>query len=230
MKQRAIVIIHGFGGNETEINYLYHYLKQYQLVVYKIHLTGHDGSKKNFSKAQYTDWLSDVETKLMALEKKYKYVTCIGFSMGGLLSLQQSDQEVVDQVILCNAPIYLYNFPIIIKDFLTIEKKERLMTKQSLQQVSFHACLQFLKLLHQTKKKVRYGLKASLLPNLLIIQNRQDEITYYRSANYFLKYSHNQATLKLYEGGRHLLFLGENKNKAAEDILAFILEKDSVIS
>lgn len=230
VKRRAVVIIHGFGGNETEIFYLYNYLKQRKMAVYWIRLTGHDGSKKNFSKAHYTDWLSDVKDKLVELEKSYQQITCIGFSMGGLLSLQQSDRLAVDQVILCNTPIYLYNFSIILKDLLTFGKEERFITQQSLQQVSFHACLQFLKLLRQTKRKVRDGLKTSLLSQLLIIQNKQDEITYYRSAYYFLKYSHNQATLKLYEGGRHLLFLGENKTQAAEDILAFILAKDSVTS
>ncbi|MBO0472608.1 hypothetical protein IGL98_001676 [Enterococcus sp. DIV0840] len=229
MKKRAILIIHGFGGNEKEILYLHENLKQSNLASFWIQLSGHDGNKQNFSKATSEQWLEDVNLKLDELEHHYTHITCIGFSMGGLLTIQISERASVDQLILCSTPIYLYNANVIIQDLMQgifFKKQEKLdYYFNSAKTVSIRSCYQFLSLLQNTKKKMKKGIRSTTNKKMLILQNRQDETTYYKSAYYLAKASNVQVSLKIYENGRHQLFLGENKNVAVEDIKKFILHE-----
>ncbi|EOH98722.1 hypothetical protein UAW_01318 [Enterococcus haemoperoxidus ATCC BAA-382] len=223
------MIIHGFGGNEKEILYLHEYLKQNNLDSFWIQLTGHDGNKQNFSKATSDQWLADVKRKLDELEQQYTYITCIGFSMGGLLTIQASERASVDQLILCSTPIYLYNVNVIMQDIaggIFFKKQEKLdYYFSSAKTASIRSCFQFLSLLQKTKKKLKNETQSTTNKRMLILQNRQDETTYYKSAYYLAKASKAQVSLKIYENGRHQLFLGENKNIAVEDIKKFILHE-----
>ncbi|XUB57568.1 hypothetical protein IGJ02_001809 [Enterococcus sp. DIV0724b] len=223
------MIIHGFGGNEKEILYLHEYLKQNNLDSFWIQLTGHDGNKQNFSKATSDQWLADVKRKLDELEQQYTYITCIGFSMGGLLTIQASERASVDQLILCSTPIYLYNVNVIMQDIaggIFFKKQEKLdYYFSSAKSASIRSCYQFLSLLQKTKKKLKNETQSTTNKRMLILQNRQDETTYYKSAYYLAKASKAQVSLKIYENGRHQLFLGENKNIAVEDIKKFILHE-----
>lgn len=227
MKKRAVLIIHGFGGNEEEILYLHKHLEAENVASFWIRLTGHDGDKKSFSKATYQHWIADVERKLAELEQEYEAITCIGFSMGGLLTIQVADRQSVDQLILCNTPIYLYNLNVITKDVVAgvVYKKEELLEYyfDSATETSINACLEFLSLLYRTKKKLKKKIQWKNKKKILVLQNRTDETTYYKSAYYLAKHSNAQVTLKLYEGGRHQLFLGENKELVVADIETFIL-------
>lgn len=227
MKKRAILIIHGFGGNEKEILYLHDYLKQNNLDSFWIQLTGHDGNKENFSKATSDQWLADVEQKLDELEQTYTQITCVGFSMGGLLTIQASERASIDQLVLCSTPIYLYNANVISQDLikgLVFKKQEKLdYYFDSAKSISIHSCVQFLSLLQKTKKKIKKEHPSELKKKVLILQNRQDETTHYKSAYYLAKNINAQVVLKIYENGRHQLFLGGNKKRAVEDIKEFIL-------
>lgn len=227
MKKRAILIIHGFGGDEKEILYLHDFLKQSSLDSFWIQLTGHGGNKENFSKVTYDQWQLDIEMKLDELEQIYERITCVGFSMGGLLTIHAADRESIDQFILCNTPIYLYNVGIITQDIvkgIALNKQETLgYYFDSTKEISIHSCLQFLSLLKKTKKKIKRETQTALNKKVLILQNRQDETTYYKSAYFLAKAINAKVSLKIYENGRHQLFLGENKKLAVEDIKQFIL-------
>ena len=229
MKKRAVLIIHGFGGNEEEILYLHKHLKAENVASFWIRLTGHDGNRKNFSKVTYKHWLADVEKKLEELEQEYEMITCIGFSMGGLLTIQVADRPSVDQLVLCNTPIYLYNLKVITKDVLIgiKDKNKELLAYyfDSATETPINACLEFLSLLYRTKKKLKKKIKWKNKKKILILQNRNDETTYYKSAYYLAKHCNTQVTLKLYEGGNHQLFLGENKESVVADIEKFIFKK-----
>ncbi|WP_321384494.1 alpha/beta fold hydrolase [uncultured Enterococcus sp.] len=229
MKERALLIIHGFGGDEQEILYLHEHLKHQAMDSYWIRLTGHGEGKQAFAKATYLDWLNDVEQKIIELEQNYQKITCIGFSMGGLLTIQHSHRTSVDQIVLCSTPIQLYNFPVIVTDIsqgLFSRDKERLNYYFSSTATPFKACVQFLKLLSLTKKRLKRGLKDELKANMLILQNKRDETTHAKSADYLWKISDCKASLHLYEGGTHQLFLGENKERAVKDLVAFVREKN----
>lgn len=233
MKDRALLIIHGFGGDEQEILYLHRYLQRQAMDSFWIRLTGHGEEKQVFAQATYLDWLNDVEEKIIELEQEYEHITCIGFSMGGLLTIQQSHRESVDQIVLCSTPIHLYNFPVIFYDIshgLFSKDKERLNYYFQSTGTPFKACLQFLKLLSLTKKQLKSGLKEELKTNMLILQNKRDETTHVKSADYLWKSSDGKASVRLYEGGTHQLFLGENKERAVTDMVDFIVEKSSSLN
>lgn len=226
MKKRAVLIIHGFGGDEHEILYLHDYLERNQVASYWLRLTGHGKNRAEFSKATYQDWLNDVEQKIKELEKNYEKVTCIGFSMGGLLALQLSELPVIDRLVLCNTPIRLYNIAVIAADLrkalFANDHEKRAYYFSSATTTSFKACSQFLALLGSTKKKLKQGMKETLKDNILILQNKRDETTNYKSAVYLAKFFDSRVLLTIYNGGTHQLFLSENKELAVKDILEFV--------
>ncbi|MBL1229001.1 alpha/beta fold hydrolase [Enterococcus sp. BWB1-3] len=225
MKERAVLIIHGFGGNEQEILFLHNYLRENKIDSFWIQLSGHNGNRKSFSKATCQDWLKDVNSKVAELSEIYKQVTCIGFSMGGLLAIHASENKVVDQLVLCSTPIYLYNPAVIMSNlldgFFSGNKNIRDYYFDSVTTTSFKACLQFLKLLHLTKKRLK--VENNVKSSLMILQNKRDETSHYRSADFLWLYTGKKGSVRLYNNGNHQLFLSENKEKAVEEILLFIV-------
>ena len=226
MKKRAVVIIHGFGGNEKEIIYLHKHLIAQGIASFCICLTGHGRDQDRFATSTYRQWISDVKRKLDELEQIYEVITCIGFSMGGLLTLQTANRKSVDQLILCSTPIYLYNIRVITKDivtgFINYDKKLLNYYFSSTNEIPITACLEFLYLLQRTKKQLKKQKQWKDKKKILILQNKNDETAYYKSAYYLAKHIEGQVTLRMYENGRHQLFLGANKEWIVENIHEFI--------
>ncbi|MGC6770362.1 alpha/beta hydrolase [Enterococcus sp. LJL51] len=225
--KQAILLIHGFGGDERELLHLYESLQERSAAVFTVRLAGHGGSRKEFSQSVYQEWLKSVEMKLDELETNYQQITLVGFSMGGLLAIQHSERQSIQQIIFCNTPMHLYNFSVMTSDILKglLFKSERhrlLYYFSSAGNVSLRACLEFLKLWNLTKKKLRSSFPEEMKQKILILQNRRDETTHYKSADYILKCLDQKASIKLYDGGTHQMFESENKDQAVQDILTFL--------
>lgn len=225
-KERAILIVHGFGGDEREILYLHDFLENQGLATYWVRLSGHGAGKKELGHSTYQDWLKSVDEKISALEQDYEHVTCVGFSMGGLLLIQLMERASIDQLVLCNSPIYLYNVRVLLSTLgqgITGTKKGEIAGYfEAVATFSVRAGIEFLKVLVKTKQKIRAGISDKLQRNYLIIQNKEDETSHFKSGEYLSQKLGRAATLRCYEGGDHQLFQGGNKQMAAEDIYAFI--------
>ena len=81
-----ILLIHGFCGSSLNNKILEDNFIKDGFDVLSFDLPGHGEDYENFNKADWKDWLKEVEDQFDKI-KSYKYIILIGFSMGANLAL-----------------------------------------------------------------------------------------------------------------------------------------------
>ncbi|MDF2699735.1 MAG: esterase/lipase [Haloplasmataceae bacterium] len=218
----AVIIIHGFCGETTQVEPLTNKLKQYGYDVYTPCLKGHTGFKKDLMQVTYIDWIHDVENLYLSLKEQYKEIILIGFSMGGLIALQIARKYDVNRVITLNTPIYLWNVFNIIK-YIVFDLKNLQFDfiknhSTVLKRYSFHAVKNFLLLLRETKKNLN-EIKCDVLLN----QAYDDETVRYKSVYYLYDHinSHHKK-VKLYHHCNHMILQSEIAEEVMDDLYDYI--------
>ena len=205
MKNTVYLIIHGFGGNTDEIQYLADYLVSKQLNVHTPLLAGHGSDKKALSRSSYKDWILSIENTLENLDNEYSEIICIGFSMGGLIGFNSLAHPKITRIITINTPIHFWNLKVIISDIFSgifHKNYDKIKYyKDSLFGSSVKSGIDFLKILYKTKKYV-----GAVKKPILIIQCKNDESVRYKSAYYIKDKFGDYADLRLYNGGCHQIF------------------------
>jgi len=204
-KEYVNLVIHGFGGDINEIDYLVKYLQAEGFDTYAVSLAGHGGTKKELTASSYVDWIESVKKEIEELTPKYKNINLIGFSLGGLICIHFASMPEINKVVFINTPIYFWNVKVIIKDIISDirnKKTDKISYYQkSIFGVSLKSSIDFLKILRQTKKMFKDVLKPSL-----ILQCIDDESVRFKSAEYIKKKIGRFANIHYYDGGCHQVF------------------------
>ena len=223
MNKTACVLIHGFGGDLSEIEYLENHLKAYLINeniadVFSIELAGHGGAKNDLGKTNKYDWLCSVNTKVDELKYIYSNIIVIGFSMGGLIGSQLAAEKLIDRLILINTPFHFWNIPVILRDVMNLDIDRYV---EAAYKSSIKSCVEFLKVLEESKK-----IFQKIECPALIIQCSGDETVPPQSALEIKKRINGQAELKKYHGGRHRVFLEKDcvnlRDEICQDITDWI--------
>ena len=204
MKETVFLIIHGFGGDTSEIDYLYRFLVENHLNVDTVLLSGHGKSKKELRKSEPKDWINSVEKKINSLTLQYTNIVLIGFSMGGLIGTRFTHIPHIKKMVFINTPVYFWNIKVIVKDIFTSLKNKNLEQIKyygnSLFGTSLKSGIDFLKLLHSSKR-----LFVHIKTPLLVLQCKNDESVRYKSAAYISNHT-SLSKMILYDGGCHQVF------------------------
>ncbi len=221
-KNIGIIVIHGFGGNTKDVEPISKKLDSLGYMVVTPLLAGHTGLKKDFKKTTYHDWVADVENAYLSLSNKCDEIVLIGFSMGGLLSLQVANKHKVKGIITLNTPIYIGNFLNFMKkifhDLIKFNFNNLKQFYQSFIKLPFNAYLNFNRLLHDTKK-ILPNIKCDILVNQAI----NDEVVRFKSAH-FLHNHVNSLNKKLmfYKKSNHLILQSEIAEDVIVDLVKYI--------
>ncbi len=218
----GIILIHGFGGSIKEVEPLSSKLSLLGYHVETPKLKGHTGMRKDLKSATYLDWIEDVEKAYLSLKTKCDEIVLIGFSMGGLLSLQVANKFKVKGVITLNTPIYIGNIYMILKKIIkninifNLNRFKRLL--RLLKLLPLKAYINFNRLLKDTKK-ILPNIKCDILVNQAI----DDEVVRYKSAHYL----HNQVQSKnkkmmFYKKSNHLILQSEVAEDVIVDLVKYI--------
>ncbi|MCL1791297.1 MAG: alpha/beta fold hydrolase [Peptococcaceae bacterium] len=222
------LLIHGFGGGHKEMEYLENHLQDQGLQTHSVLLAGHGSNKKVLKKSSHLDWLNSVNQAAVELAQTYEKVNLIGFSMGGLLAVSSASLPQIHKIVLINTPIYFWNLRIIVKDIVrNIRDRETEKINfymKAIRSVSIKTDLDFLKVLSESKKKLK-----TIHNQTLILQCRHDESAHFKSAKYIKKRIGNHAYLKYYDGGCHMVLLtaSELRDSVCHDIHRFLGEDDT---
>lgn len=214
------IIVHGFGGEPGDIQYLADYLVKNDVNISIVSLAGHGGTKKELWATTYEDWIGsvrdEVEKHLAAASK----VNLIGFSMGGLISANLAAMLPVDKIVLINSPIFVWNLKIILMDIFKGDREKIAYYMASSKKTGAKPALEFLKLLSKTK-----GVLGEVKASSLILQCTADETVRHKSAAYLKKKLGEKASLKYYEGGCHQVFLRAEdlRDEVCGDVARFVL-------
>ena len=222
-KDDVYVIIHGFGGGTNEIEYLAQYLRAKGLDVHTVSLAGHGGTKRELAGSSYPDWIRSVKNSIDEMTSKYQHINLIGFSLGGLLSAHFASIDSIKKVVFINTPIYLWNIKLILRDFINDIHGGKFSKidyyRKSVSGVSIKSGIDFLIMLEKTKKMFAAVSKPSL-----IIQCKNDETAYYKSAAFIKEKIGGGANVLYYDGGCHQVFTAavDLRDKVCDDIYEFL--------
>ena len=221
-KSSAILIIHGFGGSTAEIAYLVAAMQAKGHDVFAVLLAGHGGTKRDLRDTPYQDWINSVDVKVRELAQTYDTIHLVGFSMGGLICTHLGALPNVDKIIMVNTPIYFWNVRVILSDIasgLWMRQFDQITTyRKSVTNTAVKTGLDFLRLLATSKQQLRHVRNKTL-----ILQCIRDESVRPKSAAYLQQHS-NGAEMKLYDGGRHGIFIVEDplRETVCTDIMLFL--------
>lgn len=220
------LVVHGFGGSLSEVEYLVDYLQGRNLDVRTVKLAGHGNTKEELKKSSYSDWIDSVKEAVEKLQKDYRYVHFLGFSMGGLLNVHFAPLLESSRIVFVNTPIYFWNVKIIIGDVINGIRYRQFdkfdYYKSSVTGTSIKSGIDFLILLMKSKKMIK-----NIKNNCLIAQCLNDESVHYKSAQYIKRKIGDSAKLQLYQGGCHQIFSKspEIREQVCKDIYQFLVTK-----
>ncbi len=86
-RQRAVLILHGFGDTPQTVGYLAEYLHGLGFSVRAPLLAGHGRTLREFGGSTAEAWLDGAARQLAAIRSEYDAVGVVGVSMGGALSV-----------------------------------------------------------------------------------------------------------------------------------------------
>lgn len=227
MKENVYLLIHGFAGNTDEIEYLNQFLLGKGLDTRTVLLAGHGGTRKALRASSYVDWIKSVETVVDELTRTYNYINLLGFSMGGLISVNLASRPEIRRIVFINTPIYIWNVKVLLSDIIgevRVGKHDKINHyTESAFKVSFKTGVDFLKILSQSKGKFNDMHKQSL-----IIQCRNDSSAHFKSAGYIKEKIGDPAELLYYDGGCHQVFTMsvELRDLVCGDIYRFLMSDD----
>lgn len=109
--QVGILAIHGFTGSTQSMHYLGRAFADAGFTVLGPRLTGHGISPEEMAKAEFKDWLQDVEEALDELRLHADKIFITGLSMGGALTLYLAENyDDILGIIPINAAIDMPEF------------------------------------------------------------------------------------------------------------------------
>lgn len=107
--EKAILLLHGYGGTPYELKYLAEGLADNNISVFVPLLPRHGTTVEELSGLRWEEEYEAAEDYLLMLKKNYKEVYVGGLCNGGLLALLLSSNIEVDGIISMSAPIYEVN-------------------------------------------------------------------------------------------------------------------------
>ena len=222
MASEINIIIHGFGGSVADVIYLADFLNAKGMNIHVAALAGHGGGKKQLAATSHLDWIASAKAAVDKFADKYDKINLLGFSMGGLIAANLAADfgvEKIGKIVFVNTPIYFWNGKIIARDIIGRDRQRIAYYRASARGLAAKSGVDFLRILAHSKR-----LLANTMPPSLILQCMDDEAVRHKSAGYIKARLGENATVKYYEGGCHLIFAEDVplRDIACADIYDFI--------
>jgi carboxylesterase len=218
-KEAACLFIHGFAGNNSEIEPLAKEIEAAGIDCKRTVLKGHgqDGVKLRIKGIGYPDWIDGARRDFMELKKEYEKIVVIGFSMGGLIGIQLCGEKDnhASALAIINTPYYFWNFEVIRKNITRDIKNKKadafLHYFQMCVDKPFRSYFEFHALLNKSKAKIK-----DISCDLYIFQSIDDDTTHFKSAARICQLKRAHRNVEYFDsGGHHIL---ENNPLAVKKI------------
>ena len=235
--ERAVILIHGFGGTPFDLRLLGKYLSDNGIAAYGVLLPGFGTSELDLEKTNWKQWSAGAEQVLDTLTARYKKVYLVGFSMGGAIVLHLAAKHNVAGVILLAPCIYINGQNMLITPEYAIKHLAQFMAtdyiiNDKMRAFDFSAMrdrpyyhlfpIKSLKELVGLEETARGELGAVEEP-VLIIQSVNDHTVDKSGPSYLVSHLPRTAEVFWVERSMHLLALDAERDRVFKKTRDFIL-------
>ncbi len=218
----GVLLIHGFGGDVSEVAPLAAHLRQRGFTVVTPVLSGHGQGRRALGASGWRDWIASARAGLEALNREADRAVVIGFSMGGLIAVNLALAHPLAGIAALNSPIYCWNkrqiLANVLQDLRAGSREHIRHYAASGVKFPLRTLAHFQRLLHATK-----GRLGAVGCPLFIAQGLLDDTVSPRSAAYLYRHAGSPAkTLRHYPGSGHLICHGPDSEALFRDLEAFL--------
>ncbi|HIC44458.1 MAG TPA: hypothetical protein EYO73_09325 [Sulfurimonas sp.] len=231
----GVVLSHGYKSSPSEIKELSQYLHNRGINVYGVRLKGHGTLSEDLRDSTWEEWYDSFNRGFAAMRQVNKKLFLAGFSTGGLLAILGTVRKLnkVDGLIVINAALELqdirvdYVVPTLNKlnDFLSLFNADLEYVESEPEFPKFNYKRNYLKSLDQLRllmQECKNELSLITVPTL-IVQGDKDPVVKPQSAQKILEeISSKVKTIQSFKSSRHVIVLGEGKEKVFESVNTFI--------
>lgn len=218
----GVLLIHGFGGDISEVAPLSDSLKARGYTVASAELRGHGGCRKELRASDWRGWVASAQEALEVLKQEADLIFIIGFSMGGLIAVNLAIDNPVMGIATLNSPIYCWHKRQIAKNTLEdLKQGSREHIRHYLAsgvKFPWQTLLNFQRLLYHTKKRLK-----ELQCPIFVAQGMVDDTVSPRSAAYiFRRVGSSEKRLRRYPHSGHLICYEPDSAQLFSDLREFI--------
>ncbi|REI05957.1 carboxylesterase [Staphylococcus felis] len=225
--RRAVLLLHGFTGNSSDVRQLGRYLQKRGYTSYAPHYEGHAEPPENILQSSPHVWYKDaLDGYDYLVEQGYDEIAVAGLSLGGVFALKLSLNRSVKGIVTMCTPMYIKTEGSMYegvleyaRNFKKYEGKADAIIDQEMEQ--FHPT-NTLKELQQTIQSVREAVDEVVEP-LLVIQSEKDDMINPDSANIIYDEAlSDDKHLSWYHDSGHVITIDKEKEKVFEEVFQFL--------
>ncbi|AVP35562.1 alpha/beta fold hydrolase [Staphylococcus felis] len=225
--RRAVLLLHGFTGNSSDVRQLGRYLQKKGYTSYAPHYEGHAEPPENILQSSPHVWYKDaLDGYDYLVEQGYDEIAVAGLSLGGVFALKLSLNRSVKGIVTMCTPMYIKTEGSMYegvleyaRNFKKYEGKADAIIDQEMEQ--FHPT-NTLKELQQTIQSVREAVDEVVEP-LLVIQSEKDDMINPDSANIIYDEAlSDDKHLSWYHDSGHVITIDKEKEKVFEEVFQFL--------
>ena len=228
--KQAVLLLHSFTSNSKEMAYMAKMIHRKGYTTYAPNLAGHGASPEQlFASSIEQVWEHCRQAVQFLIDKKYKAITVIGQSLGGVLGIRLAN-EFPEVKALC-----IISSPVMERPVEGLEQRVVYYSKRYLQNrgCSDQELQAFLndhfprpaeKMIALQQFIVETGKQIHLLKQpLFLAKGMLDEPVFHQSIDLIEQTANsNVLTKKQYDNSGHLITLGKERQLLTEDIICFI--------
>jgi len=217
-----VLLIHGFGGDVSEVAPLAAHLRHRGYRVATPVLSGHGQGRRALRASGWRDWIASARAGLEELRDETDRVVVIGFSMGGLIAANLALEYPLAGIAMLNAPIFCWNkrqiLANVLQDLKTGRREHIRHYAASGVKFPLRTLAHFQRLLFSTKGRLR----AVQCP-VFIAQGLLDDTVLPRSGDYLYRHAGSTVkTLRCYPNSSHLICHEPDSEVLFQDLECFL--------
>ncbi|WP_409290304.1 alpha/beta hydrolase [Peribacillus sp. SCS-37] len=231
--KRAVLMLHGFTGNSSDVRMLGRYLEKRGYTCHAPHYKGHGVPPEELVHTGPEDWWQDVMEAYNYLKGKgYEEIAAVGLSLGGVFSLKLGYTVPIKGIVPMCAPMYIKSEEVMYhgvleyaREFKQREGKSEAEIEKEMREFS-QTPMNTLAALQELIADVRKQIDLIYAP-LFVVQGRNDHMINTDSANIIYNEAESvDKHIKWYENSGHVITLDKEKEQLHEDVYAFLESLD----
>ncbi|WP_274310082.1 alpha/beta hydrolase [Solibacillus daqui] len=231
--EQAVLLLHSFTSNAKEMKHLAHILFEAGYTVYAPNLAGHGAAPERlFASSMDQIWQGAKQAFEHLVDDGYKQIAVIGQSLGGVLGMRLANRYMT-----CNA-LALLSSPVLERPIAGLEKRVEFYSQRYLQNngATEEELENFLNEHFPRPTEKMIALQqfivgsqremSELKQPLFLAKGMLDEVVFHESIDLIASAAQSDRIVKIsYEKSGHLITLGKEREKIAQDLLDFLANR-----